>query len=36
MDRMKTFISVLENAVMWMGCVVVCMILGKVWTVVVG
>jgi len=33
---MKTLVSVLENVVLWMWCVVVGMILGKVWTVVVG
>jgi len=33
---MKTFISVLENAVLWMWCLVVGMILGKIWVVVMG
>jgi len=33
---MKAVWNVLENIVLWMWCVVVGMILGKVWTVVVG
>jgi hypothetical protein len=35
MDRMKNLVSVLENVVLWMWCVVVGVILGRIWTVVV-
>lgn len=32
---MKNLVSVLENVVLWMWCVVVGVILGRIWTVVV-
>ena len=33
---MKTIISLLENAVLLVGCVLLGMIIGKVWQAVVG